>query len=126
MPWIGCTLKSMPAICWKKFEAGKNNLRNVCNAIMNCMLEGDAYMNEPAEADKVNSSLTVRYYCDNLSEAVRSSRQIRQQLACFTGLFFYTGMSAERDHACIYQLREASDLTGTKAQQGTEEQTANI
>ena len=52
----------------EEVEAGKDNLRNVCNAILECMLEGDAYMNEPAEADKVNSSLTVRYYCDNLSE----------------------------------------------------------
>jgi hypothetical protein len=52
----------------EEFEAGKNNLKNVCNAIMNCMLEGDTFMVEPAEADHVNRSLTVRYYCDNLSE----------------------------------------------------------
>lgn len=53
----------------EEVEAGKDNLRNVCNAILECMLEGDVYMNEPAEPDKVNSSLTVRYYCDNLSES---------------------------------------------------------
>jgi hypothetical protein len=53
----------------EEVEAGKSNLRTVCNAIVDCMLEGDAYMNEPVEADKVNSSLTVRYYCDNLSES---------------------------------------------------------
>lgn len=52
----------------EEVEAGKNNIRNVCNAILDCMLEGDAFMTEPAEADKVSSTLTVRYYCDNLSE----------------------------------------------------------
>lgn len=48
-------------------EAGKDNLATVCKAILDCMLEGDGYIVEPSEADKVNSSLTVRYYCDNLS-----------------------------------------------------------
>jgi hypothetical protein len=48
-------------------EAGKDNLAVVCKAILECMLEGDGYIVEPSEADKVNSSLTVRYYCDNLS-----------------------------------------------------------
>jgi hypothetical protein len=53
----------------EEVEAGKNNLKNVCNAILDCMLEGDTYITEPTEADKVNNSLTVRYYCDNLSES---------------------------------------------------------
>lgn len=49
-------------------EAGVDNLSATCEAILNCMLEGDSFIVEPTEADKVNSSLTVRYYCDNLSE----------------------------------------------------------
>ena len=49
-------------------EAGVDNLSSTCEAILNCMLEGDSFIVEPTEADKVNSSLTVRYYCDNLSE----------------------------------------------------------
>ncbi len=49
-------------------EAGIDNLSATCEAILNCMLEGDSFIVEPTEADKVNSSLTVRYYCDNLSE----------------------------------------------------------
>lgn len=49
-------------------EAGVDNLATTCQAILNCMLEGDGFIVEPSEADKVNTSLTVRYYCDNLSE----------------------------------------------------------
>lgn len=53
----------------EEVEAGKNNLKNVCDAILDCMLEGDTFIFEPAEANKLNSALTVRYYCDNLSES---------------------------------------------------------
>ena len=49
-------------------EAGVDNLATACQAILNCMLEGDGFIVEPAEENKVNSSLTVRYYCDNLSQ----------------------------------------------------------
>lgn len=66
MDWLYIELNAGDLL--QEVEAGKNNIRNVCNAILECMLEGDTFMNEPAEADKVSSSLTVRYYCDNLSE----------------------------------------------------------
>ncbi len=49
-------------------EAGVDNLSATCNAILNCMLEGDTFIVEPAEENKVSDTLTVRYYCDNLSE----------------------------------------------------------
>ena len=49
-------------------EAGVDNLATACNAILNCMLEGDGFIVEPSEPDKVSDTLTVRYYCDNLSE----------------------------------------------------------
>lgn len=52
-------------------EAGVDNLSTACNAILNCMLEGDGYIVEPAEENKVSDTLTVRYYCDNLSETRR-------------------------------------------------------
>lgn len=48
-------------------EAGVDNLSATCNAILNCMLEGDGFIVDPAEENKVSESLTVRYYCDNLS-----------------------------------------------------------
>lgn len=48
-------------------EAGVDNLAATCQAMLNCMLEGDGFIVDPAEENKVNSSLTVRYYCDNLS-----------------------------------------------------------
>jgi hypothetical protein len=48
-------------------EAGVDNLTATCNAILNCMLEGDGFIVDPAEDNKVSESLTVRYYCDNLS-----------------------------------------------------------
>lgn len=49
-------------------EAGVDNLDTACNAILNCMLEGDGFIVDPPEPDKVSETLTVRYYCDNLSE----------------------------------------------------------
>jgi hypothetical protein len=49
-------------------EAGVDNLATTCEAILNCMLEGDGFIVEPAEENKVSDTLTVRYYCDNLSE----------------------------------------------------------
>lgn len=50
-----------------EIENGTSNLKTVCKAIMDCMLEGDAYIVEPKEKTKIAESLTVRYYCDNLS-----------------------------------------------------------
>lgn len=52
-------------------EAGVDNLETVCKAILNCMLEGDGFIVEPSEENKVSRDLTVRYYCDNLSESRR-------------------------------------------------------
>jgi len=51
-----------------ELEAGVNNLTNCCDAILDCMLEGDGFIVEPKEKNKKSASLTVRYYCDNLSE----------------------------------------------------------
>ena len=51
-----------------ELEAGVNNLSNCCDAILDCMLEGDGFIVEPKEKNKKSDSLTVRYYCDNLSE----------------------------------------------------------
>ena len=50
-------------------EAGENNLKTVCQAILNCMLEGDGFIVEPKGKTKVSETLTVRYYCDNLAES---------------------------------------------------------
>ena len=48
-------------------EAGVDNLAATCQAILNVMLEGDGFIVRPTEEDMVSTSLTVRYYCDNLS-----------------------------------------------------------
>ena len=48
-------------------EAGVDNLAATCQAILNVMLEGDGFIVKPTEEDMVSTSLTVRYYCDNLS-----------------------------------------------------------
>ena len=57
-------------------EAGVDNLATACQAILNCMLEGDHYITEPAEENKVSAALTDRYYCDNLSEDRRKYFEI--------------------------------------------------
>ena len=54
-----------------ELEAGVNNIENCCNAIKECMLEGDEFITEPKDAGKIGTVLTVRYYCDNLSEERR-------------------------------------------------------
>lgn len=51
-----------------ELEAGVDNLETCCNAVMDCMLEGDRFVVEPEEKNGVADTLTVRYYCDNLSE----------------------------------------------------------
>ena len=48
-------------------EAGVDNLDATCKAMLNCMLEGDGFIVEPKEENKISDTLTVRYYCDNLS-----------------------------------------------------------
>lgn len=48
-------------------EAGVNNIQACCKAILDCMLEGDAFIVEPTVKTKIADSLTVRYYVDNLS-----------------------------------------------------------
>ena len=56
-------------------EAGVNNVKTVCAAMLDTMLEGDGFIVEPKTKTKVSASLTVRYYCDNLSESRRKYRQ---------------------------------------------------
>ncbi len=50
-----------------ELEAGVNNIETCANAILDCMLEGDHFIVEP-KGDRIAPELTVRYYCDNLSE----------------------------------------------------------
>ena len=56
-------------------EAGVNNVKTVCAAMLNTMLEGDGFIVEPKTKTKVSARLTVRYYCDNLSESRRKYQQ---------------------------------------------------
>ncbi len=50
-------------------ETGHNsdNLEIICDAIRNCMANGDEVIDEPENGDKVSDILTVRYFCDNLN-----------------------------------------------------------
>ena len=65
MDWLYIEVKAADLLT--EVEAGVDNLDTVCNAILNCMLEGDTFIVEPKAEDKVDAELTVRYYCDNLS-----------------------------------------------------------
>ena len=65
MDWLYIEIKAEDLLT--EVEAGVDNLETVCNAILNCMLEGDTFIVEPKAENKVDASLTVRYYCDNLS-----------------------------------------------------------
>ena len=51
-----------------ELEAGVSNITTASKAILECMLEGDEFIFEPKTKTKASEKLTVRYYCDNLSE----------------------------------------------------------
>jgi hypothetical protein len=55
--------------------SGKDeDLPAAVEAMYDCMLEGDQFLNDPGEDKRVTPELTVRYYCDNLSESRRKYR----------------------------------------------------
>lgn len=60
----------------QEVEAGADNMETCVNAILDCMLEGDCFINRPQE--KVSKDLTVRYYCDNLAESRRKYSEVNQ------------------------------------------------
>ena len=57
----------------QELEAGVNNIKTVTEAILDSMLEGDTFI---VESEKPNAKLTVRYYCDNLSEDRRKYSEV--------------------------------------------------
>lgn len=59
-----------------ELEAGVDNMDTCCNAILDCMLEGDYFVVEPKNETKIADELTVRYYCDNLSESRRKWSEV--------------------------------------------------
>ena len=56
-----------------ELEAGVNNIKTVTEAMLDCMLEGDTFI---VESEKASTKLTVRYYCDNLSEERRKYSEV--------------------------------------------------
>ena len=56
-----------------ELEAGVNNIKTVNEAILDSMLEGDTFI---VESEKASTNLTVRYYCDNLSEERRKYSEV--------------------------------------------------
>lgn len=63
MDWLYIELNAGDLL--QELEAGVSNLKVCTEAIVECMLEGDVFLVEPVK--KAHNSLTVRYYCDNLS-----------------------------------------------------------
>jgi hypothetical protein len=57
----------------QELEAGVNNIKTVTEAILDSMLEGDTFI---VESEKPSTKLTVRYYCDNLSEERRKYSEV--------------------------------------------------
>ena len=57
----------------QELEAGVNNIKTVTDAILDSMLEGDTFI---VESEKPSAKLTVRYYCDNLSEDRRKYSEV--------------------------------------------------
>jgi len=60
-----------------ELEAGADNMETCCNAILDCMLEGDGFIVEPKVGEAPAATLTVRYYCDNLSEDRRKYKDVQ-------------------------------------------------
>ena len=47
--------------------AGDEDLMAAVEAMQECMLEGDCFINDAGSGHRQCPELTVRYYCDNLS-----------------------------------------------------------
>lgn len=56
-------------------EAGVSNVKTVASAMIETMLEGDLFVECPK--NKLSSKLTVRYYCDNLSETRKKYEEVK-------------------------------------------------
>ena len=56
-----------------ELEAGVNNIKTVCDAMLDSMLEGDTFL---VESEKASTKLKVRYYCDNLAEDRRKYSEV--------------------------------------------------
>lgn len=52
-----------------ELEVGVSNITVASKAMLECMLEGDLFLFEPKTKSRVSKKLTIRYYCDNLSES---------------------------------------------------------
>lgn len=59
-----------------EIEAGVSNLKTCCEAMYECMLEGDEFIAKPKT--KTGAGLTVRYYVDNLSEDRRKYSEVAE------------------------------------------------
>ncbi len=59
-------------------EPGTKNLSMACKAMLNQMLEGDAFEVEPKVRTKIAGKLTVRYYVDNLDPGRRKYSEVNQ------------------------------------------------
>ncbi len=57
-----------------ELEVGVDNMETCCNAVKDCMLEGDYFIVE-GKSEK-DGNLSVRYYCDNLSESRRKYSEV--------------------------------------------------
>ncbi|MCH4014213.1 MAG: hypothetical protein LKE64_07770 [Solobacterium sp.] len=55
----------------KSVSGAEEDLPAVIEAMSECMLEGDQFLNDTGIENRVRPDLTVRYYCDNLSESRR-------------------------------------------------------
>ncbi len=61
----------------EEVEPKVSNLTAVCKAMLESMLEGDRFIVEPKIKTKIAGTLTVRYYCDNLSPERRKYSEVQ-------------------------------------------------
>lgn len=57
-------------------EPKVSNITVVCKAMLEMMLEGDRFLQEPKVKSKIGKVLTVRYYTDNLSPERRKYSEV--------------------------------------------------
>ena len=67
MDWLYIEINASDLLT--ELEAGVSNITTACKAMLDCMLEGDTFIFEPKTKTRVSGKLTIRYYCDNLSES---------------------------------------------------------
>lgn len=74
--WLYIELNAQALV--DELEPKVANVKTAALAMLDTMLEGDGFVAIPRVSNKLGKDLTVRYYCDNLSDTRRKYSEVNQ------------------------------------------------